>query len=618
VLSPPFSLVVSGRGQWYVAPEMEFRILGSFEVWDGARQIDVRGAKRRALLALLVLHANEVVGKDRLIDELWGENAPPTAGAALHNHISRLRKVLGPDSLVTRAWGYVLRVDPESIDLQKFERLVEEAEALPAQERSAKFGEALALWRGSALADLTFEPALRLEIARLEELRLATHEARIDADLEVGRHAQVIPELETLIAQHPLRERLRGQLILALYRDGRQAEALEVYRETRRLLADQLGLEPSPALRELERAILRQDPALATASQTQEPVPAEESQSRWRWPRSALIAIAVLLALAAGGVAAAIAMTRGTPHSTTVTEAGRTTVISAVESPLTTLAHARTKSTTRRHPRRHAPVVRKTKPKRVPLPVVHRKPATLVTSRPASRPATKRKAVPTHVGAQRVYWLEDNFANSAMNTDLWGARQTTGSGVQAVQQNGRLEFSIAPDVEYHTDPSWAGGGGVGANYGTNCLLTGDFDARIDFKLLKWPKGDGVAITLGVYFPPPHEAQWGINRSGGAPSGEVYSSWLDNTVGEVPTSDAHGTLRLVRKNGVLTAYYRHDRQWASLGSGPAAGPASLIVMLSTHPGWYANIAASAAFDNFGATASSVQCPAGIPLPPRRPA
>jgi DNA-binding SARP family transcriptional activator len=597
---------------------MEFRILGSFEVWDGARQIEVRGAKRRAVLALLVLHANEVVGKDRLIDELWGENAPPTAAAALHNNISRLRKVLGPELLATRAWGYVLRVDPESIDLQKFERLTEEAEALPAHERSAKLAEALALWRGPALADLSFEPALRHEIARLEELRLATHEARIDADLEVGRHAQVIAELEALIARHPLRERLRGQLILALYRDGRQAEALEVYRETRRLLADELGLEPSPPLRELERAILRQDPALATAPRTQEPVPAEDSRSRWRWPRSPLIAIAVLLALAAGGVAAAIATTRGTSHSTTVIEAGGTTVISAVEPPLTTLAHARTKSTTRPHARRHTPVVRKTKPKRVPLPVVHRKPATLVTSRPARRPATKRKAAPTHVAAQRVYWLEDNFANSAMNTDLWGAQQTTGSGVQAVQQNGRLEFSIAPDVEYHTDPTWAGGGAVGANFGTNCYLTGDFDARIDFRLLKWPKGDGVAITFGVYLPPPHEAQWGINRSGGAPSGEVYSSWLDNTAGQVPTLDAHGTLRLVRKNGVLTAYYRRGRYWVTLGSGAVRGPASLIVMFGTHPGWFANMAASAAFDNFRATASSVQCPAGIPMPPRRPA
>jgi DNA-binding SARP family transcriptional activator len=597
---------------------MEFRILGSLEVWDGARQIDVRGAKRRAVLALLVLHANEVVGKDRLIDELWGENAPATAAAALHNHISRLRKVLGPEALATRAWGYVLRAHPDSIDLQKFERLVEEAEALPAHERSAKLGEALALWRGPALADLSFEPALRHEIARLEELRLATHETRIDADLEVGRHSQVIGELETLIAQHPLRERLRGQLILALYRDGRQAEALEVYRETRRLLADELGLEPSPALRELERAILRQDPALATAPRKPEAVTAEDSRSRWRWPRSPLIAIAVLLALAAGGVAAAIATNAGTSHSTTVIEAGRTTVISAVEPSVTTLVHARTKSTMRRHSRTRAPVVRKTKPKRAPLPVVHRKVATPVTSHVASRPATKRKAAPTHVAAQRVYWLADNFATSTMNSDLWGSVQSTGSGVQAVQRDGRVEFSIAPDVEYHTDPTWAGGGAVGANFGTNCLLTGDFDARIDFKLLKWPKGDGVALTFGVYFPPPHEASWGVTRSGGAPFGEVYSSWIDNTVGRVPTSDARGTLRLARRNGVLTAYYRRGRHWGTLGSDPAPGPASLIIMLSTHPGWFANVAASAAFDNFRATAPGVQCPAGTPLPPRRPA
>jgi DNA-binding SARP family transcriptional activator len=594
---------------------MEFRILGGFEVWDGARQVDLRGAKRRALLAFLVLHANEVVGKDRLIDELWGESAPPAAAAALHNHISRLRKVLGPESLATRAWGYVLRVDPESIDLQKFERLVADAEALPANERSAKLAEALALWRGPALADLSFEPALRSDLARLEELQLAVLEARIDADLEVGRHGQVIGELEALIAQHPLRERLRGQLILALYRDGRQAEALEVYRETRRLLADELGLEPSPALRELERAILRQDPALASA-QPSEPALADESPARWRWPRSPLTAVAVLLVLAAGGVAAAVvATTRGTSHSTTVIEAGRTTVISAVQGAAPTSTNKPTRGTTRR---RRTTALTARKLKRAPTVRVHRTASPIVTQHPASRPPTHRKSLPKHAVAPSVYWLADSFATSTVNSDLWGAPQTTGSGVQAVQRDGRIEFSIAPDVQYHIDPNWAGGGGVGANYDTICYLTGDFDARVDFKLLKWPKGDGVALTFGVYFPPPHEAQWGVTRQGGAPGGEVYSSWLDNTVGQVPTLDARGTLRLVRRNGVLTAYYRHGRHWGTLGSGPAPGPASLIIMLSTHPGWFANIAASAAFDNFRATAPGVQCPAGTPLPPRRPA
>jgi DNA-binding SARP family transcriptional activator len=174
---------------------LEFRVLGPLEIWDRGGGIEIGGAKGRAVLAVLVLHANEVVGKDRLLDELWGERAPRTAAASLHNHISRLRKVLGAEILVTRAWGYVLRVEPEQIDLHHFECLARDAEPLPAKERSAKLAEALALWRGPALADLVFEPALAKEASRLEELRLAVLEARIDADLEIGRNAEIVGEL---------------------------------------------------------------------------------------------------------------------------------------------------------------------------------------------------------------------------------------------------------------------------------------------------------------------------------------------------------------------------------------------------------------------------------------
>jgi DNA-binding SARP family transcriptional activator len=241
---------------------MDFRILGSLEVWEGERQVEVSGPKRRAVLAFLVLHANEVVAVDRLVDQLWGEKAPGNAAGALQTHVSRLRKELGPEVLARRAWGYVLRIEPGGLDLERFEGLTVEAESLPARERALKLREALGLWRGPPLAGLAFEPALAADIARLEELRLTVLENRIDADLEAGNQAGLVGELEQLIAEHPLRERLRGQLILSLYRCGRQAEALEVYRETRRALADELGLEPSPELRELERAILQQDPGL--------------------------------------------------------------------------------------------------------------------------------------------------------------------------------------------------------------------------------------------------------------------------------------------------------------------------------------------------------------------
>jgi DNA-binding SARP family transcriptional activator len=304
---------------------MDFRILGPLEVWDGERQLEVAGPKRRAVLAFLLLHANEVVGLDRLVDQLWGENAPRNAAAALHTHVSRLRKQLGSDVIARRAWGYVLRCDPDALDLKRFERQVAAAESLPARERARHLGEALALWRGAPLEGLSSEPALAPDIARLEELRLSVLENRVDADLEAGNQAGLVGELEALIALYPLRERLRGQLILALYRSGRQAEALEVYRETRRVLADELGLEPSPELRELERAILQQDPVIRT-----NPVGVVAAVESGVPPgRRRRIFIGAILALLLAGLGAATAYalstrtTSAAPPATTPISAGK-------------------------------------------------------------------------------------------------------------------------------------------------------------------------------------------------------------------------------------------------------------------------------------------------------
>src|SRR5215472_11294707 len=293
---------------------MDFRILGPLEVWEGERQIELGGPKRRAVLAYLVLHANEVVAVDRLVDQLWGEKAPRNAAGALHTHVSRLRKELGPEVVARQAWGYVLRIEPGGLDLERFERLTAEAENCPASERAAKLREALGLWRGPPLEDLAFEPALAREISRLEELRLTVLENRIDADLEAGNQAGLVGELEALIAEYPLRERLRGQLILALYRCGRQAEALEVYRETRRVLADELGLEPSPELRELERAILQQDPALRVSPAGAAVVEDTKTQPGRR--RRAFVGASVALLLAGVGTAASYALTDHTTHTT--------------------------------------------------------------------------------------------------------------------------------------------------------------------------------------------------------------------------------------------------------------------------------------------------------------
>jgi DNA-binding SARP family transcriptional activator len=251
---------------------MRCGILGPLEVWDEGVEISVGGPKLRALLALLLLHPNEVVPADRLIDELWGEDAPERAAAALRVNVSRLRNTLPPDVLATRSPGYLIRVEPGDLDLDRFERLVDEARGLRDRglpgDASERLREALSLWRGPALADFTYESFAQAAIARLEEVRRAAIELRIDADLAVGRHDELVGELEELVAEQPLRERLRGYLMTALYRSGRQAEALEVYRAARQALVDELGIEPSAELQQLERAILRQEPALSSLRAT--------------------------------------------------------------------------------------------------------------------------------------------------------------------------------------------------------------------------------------------------------------------------------------------------------------------------------------------------------------
>ena len=256
---------------------MDFRILGPIEALEGDRPLALGGAKQRALLGMLLLHANEVVSSDRLIEELWAGEGREEAGRALQVAVSRLRRALEPGrarrsdrgSAVTRAPGYVLRADPAQLDVKRFEALVTEegrtGRAGDARPARAKLEQALALWRGPPLADLAYESFCQPEIARLEELRLGALEERIDADLALGRHAERRRQLRGLVDAEPLRERLRAQLMLALYRSGRQAEALEAYRDARRTLVEELGIEPGRELRELEQAILTQDASLDPA-----------------------------------------------------------------------------------------------------------------------------------------------------------------------------------------------------------------------------------------------------------------------------------------------------------------------------------------------------------------
>jgi predicted ATPase/DNA-binding SARP family transcriptional activator len=250
----------------------EFRVLGPLEVGRAARALPLGGSRPRALLALLLLEANRPVARERLVDGLWGERAPAAAVNAVQVAVHALRRALGADRIRTRGGGYEVRVEPGELDLDRFRALVAAARERPPREAVDLLDDALALWRGAPLADLRAAPGCEAAARELEELRLRAVEERIDAGLAVGRHAELVGELERLVGEQPFRERLRAQLMLALYRSGRQADALGAYVDARRALVEELGLEPGPELRRLEAAILAQSPELA-------PPPAERGST---------------------------------------------------------------------------------------------------------------------------------------------------------------------------------------------------------------------------------------------------------------------------------------------------------------------------------------------------
>ena len=311
-----------------VESTLEFLILGPLDVRSDNGAMDVGSSKQRALLGALLLHPNETVSTTRLVDAIWGERPPTTAEKLVQGYVHALRKRLGDGVLETRAPGYRLNVAPRSLDLSEFERLVDEARTAPLTRAVELRRHALALWRGPALADVAIEGADRNVVARLNDLRLSVQIDQIDAELALGRHASVVGELEALTAANPYQERLAAQLMLALYRSGRQAEALEFYRGLRRRLDEELGLQPSQQLRDLEAAILQQDGSLSApplvASEPEAPVAGAPepdvpagSRPRRRLPRRVLLVVAV-----AAGVAVIVAvmavLVRGDPAAVVV------------------------------------------------------------------------------------------------------------------------------------------------------------------------------------------------------------------------------------------------------------------------------------------------------------
>jgi DNA-binding SARP family transcriptional activator len=276
---------------------LEFRILGPLQVERDGVAVDVPGQRQRALLVLLLLGADRVVPSERLIDALWGERPPATASTALRNAVSQLRKHLGADAIETHPSGYRLRAPAESIDAARFEHRLAEARNAPPEDRVRLLREALSEWRESPLPDLAYEQFVQDEVRRLVELHVSAQEDLVEARLDAGVDTPLVPLLESLVAEHPHRERLRAQLMLALYRSDRQADALQAYQDARRVLAGDLGLEPGPGLRRVHRAILRQEVGLETRR------PGEAAPDRHHLPE-------VVEALLGGRLVAVVASSR--------------------------------------------------------------------------------------------------------------------------------------------------------------------------------------------------------------------------------------------------------------------------------------------------------------------
>jgi DNA-binding SARP family transcriptional activator len=625
---------------------MRFQILGPVSVADDSGQLKLDGPRLKALLAYLLLHANKPVSTSDLLEALWGEEQPRSGVTAVQNAVVRLRRTIG-DRIVTAGSGYLVRVEAGELDLQIFRDLVERADPAAPAEKVTLLREGLALWNGKALDGIEAAAFCAREAAALEDERLTALAARVDAELDLGRNAELVPLLSTLAAEHPLDERFRAQLIVALYRAGRQAAALDVYRETRRLLMDELGLEPSQSLRDLERAVLTQDPALdyqAPVAPPADPVPVEppaptaalttedDPSRERRTMRRVLVALSSLGALAIAGIALAVALTRegsaAAPGATTIIRISHVAAAGSTAAPVARTVH---KARVTHHIKASIPATVPSRGATVAQSGATTTSSATTASAPSTTKASTTAAVPptkapvhktpaeTHAAVTTpntttsktppppadVYWLADDFTQPGIDRTIWNLA-SHGTGVSATEQNGRLELSVGSEIA--PDPTY----GVDQHYGTACFLTGDFDATVEYKLLDWPVNDGMWLGFGLWLPPPNEAFFSINRVGAAANGRS-ESYVASGGGYAPTSDTGGMLRLRRKGSSLTMYYRHLDQWVSLGTVPAAGAAQLDLIFAGNDPAFGQQPASVAFDTFDATADTVDCP-GLPLPP----
>ena len=574
-----------------LAARLQFRILGTLQVSSGEHEVRIAGGKLRSLLAILLVQANRPVSEDGLIEALWEDSATPRASGNLHTLVSRLRRVLGAERVVREGCGYLLRVEDGELDLDRFQEL----------RRAGEPAKALELWRGPALADFVYERWAEGEARRLDELRLVAVEERIDGDLAVGRHADLVPELQALVADEPLRETLRRHLIVALYRCGRQAEALDAYHAARRMLDEDLGLQPGPELRELELAVLRHDPALGAPPKLPRVVAAPGARRRLAAALTAslallggfLAALATIDVLDQSGIERPVAAAAPRPASTVKISKTRTRRVVIVREPSRPTRTRHVVETIRAEPEPSVP----------PQPAVakqHRRLASLEKPKPKARP--RISAPPA-----RAFQLEDDFDDPAFDFGLWHIAGH-GSGVEVAERNDRLEFSVGSEVTVDVDY------GVDQHYGTGCQLRGDFDARVEFELLDWPEESGMSVTFGAYFAAPDEAFWSISRHGGA---EGYATSVASIGRFAAATDVKGTLRLRRAAGLLTMYYRAGGHWVELAGGYAPRPANLILGFNTSAEQFGHHAARAAFDNFEATAAGVSC-TEYQLPPYKPA